>query len=83
LNVAATCGCAGALFFGGLETAGAKSGVETAGDVLQFVLPGTAAGLTLGYRDWDGALQFGESAGVTLGTTYLLKYTVNETRPNG
>src|SRR5436190_14275720 len=60
-----------------------KSGIETSGDILQFVLPGAAAGLTLGYRDGPGALEFAESAGLTLGTTYGLKYTVNETRPNG
>ena len=65
------------------EVAEAGDGIQTSGDILQFVLPGAAAGLTLVHRDWDGALQFGESAGVTLRTTYLLKYTVNETRPNG
>src|SRR5207245_3778501 len=61
----------------------AGDSIAEAGDVLQFVLPATAAGLTLGYRDWTGALQFGESAGVTLGVTYGLKYAVNEKRPNG
>src|SRR5437867_3085874 len=57
--------------------------IETAGDILQFVLPATAAGLTLGYRDGQGALQLGESLAVTLGATYALKYTVDEQRPNG
>jgi membrane-associated phospholipid phosphatase len=46
-------------------------------------LPGTASVLTLWHWDWDGALQFGESAAVTLGATYGLKYAVNERRPNG
>jgi membrane-associated phospholipid phosphatase len=64
-------------------TASASDSVATAGDILQYVLPATAAGLTLAYRDGQGALQFGESAAVTLGVTYGLKYTVNETRPNG
>ena len=61
----------------------AGDGIETAGDVLFLVLPATAAGLTIGYKDGAGALQFGESAALTLGVTYGLKYTVNETRPNG
>jgi len=61
----------------------AGDSIAEAGDVLQFVLPATAAGLTLGYRDGQGALQFGESAALTLGVTYGLKYTVNERRPNG
>jgi len=61
----------------------AGDGIAEAGDVLQFVLPATSAGLTLGYRDRQGALQFGESTALTLGVTYGLKYAVNERRPNG
>lgn len=61
----------------------ASDSIETAGDVLQFVLPATAGGLTLVYRDGQGALQLGESLGVTLAATYALKYSVNEKRPNG
>ena len=82
-RVLMTCACSALIFFGDAHFANAKSGVETTGDILQFVLPGAAAGLTLANRDWEGALQFGESAGLTLGTTYLLKYTVDEKRPNG
>jgi len=51
----------------------AKDGIETAGDILQFVLPGVAGGLTLEQRDWEGTLQFAESAALTLGVTYALK----------
>ena len=61
----------------------AGDAVETAGDILQYVIPATAGGLTLGYRDYTGTLQFGESFALTEGVTYGLKYTVNETRPNG
>src|SRR5258707_5961549 len=70
LIAAASCACA-------------NDNIATAGDILQFVLPATAAGLTLAYRDWQGSLEFAESAGVTLGVTYGLKYAVNERRPNG
>ena len=64
---------------------GARAGdnIQAAGDILQIVLPVTAAGLTLGYKDGTGAVQFGESAALTLGVTYSLKYAVNEKRPNG
>jgi membrane-associated phospholipid phosphatase len=65
------------------ETAPASDAIRTTGDILQYVLPATAAGLTLAYRDGTGALQFGESAAVTLGATYGLKYAINEKRPNG
>jgi len=61
----------------------AADGVQTAGDVLQFVLPGAAGGLTLGYRDGRGALELGESLAVTLGVTYALKYGIDERRPDG
>ncbi len=57
--------------------------IRSAGDILQYVLPGTAAGLTLAYRDGRGALQFGESVALTEGVTYGFKYTINERRPNG
>jgi membrane-associated phospholipid phosphatase len=71
------------LAFPGAFAAHAGDAIETAGDILQYVLPITAGGLTLGFKDWTGTLQFGESAATTLGVTYLLKYTVPETRPNG
>ena len=48
-----------------------------------FVLPATAAGLTLGHRDGQGALQLGESLAVTLGVTYALKFSIDAKRPNG
>ena len=61
----------------------AGDGIQTAGDVLQFVLPATAGALTLGHKDGPGAVQLGESLGVTLGVTYALKYSLDTTRPNG
>src|SRR5262249_45710980 len=64
-------------------TARAGDAIETAGDILQYVIPGTAGVLTLGYRDYKGTLQLGESFALTEGVTYGLKYTVDETRPNG
>ena len=69
-------------FARGIE-AYARDGIETAGDLLQFIIPATAGGLTLGYQDYQGTLQFGESFAVTEGVTYGLKYAVNERRPNG
>jgi membrane-associated phospholipid phosphatase len=61
----------------------ASDSIETAGDVLLIILPATAAGLTVGFKDTEGALQFGESAALTLGATYGLKYAIKEERPNG
>ena len=61
----------------------AADNVETAGDVLHYVLPAMAGGLTIGYRDGKGALQLGESFAVAVGVTYGLKYSIDERRPNG
>src|SRR2546422_8083863 len=80
-NVAARWGAI--LFLVSLSDGWAADSIASAGDILQFVLPGAAAGLTLWNRDWTGSLQLGESAGLTLGVTYTLKYSINERRPNG
>lgn len=61
----------------------ANDSIETAGDVLAFALPAATAGLTLGLWDGEGALELGKSAVLTLGISYGLKYTINETRPDG
>jgi membrane-associated phospholipid phosphatase len=71
------------LWVGAAVTVPAADDIASAGDVLQYVLPATAAGLTLLKKDGKGALEFGESAALTLGVTYGLKYAVDEKRPNG
>lgn len=64
-------------------SAWAGDSIELAGDVLQYALPATGAGLTLGYKDGKGALELGESLAVTAGVTYALKYGLDTKRPNG
>lgn len=71
------------LFLAASANTRANNGIETAGTAIQLVLPFTAGGLTLVQRDYQGTLQFGESAALALGVTYALKYAVNETRPDG
>jgi membrane-associated phospholipid phosphatase len=71
------------LFFTAGVSARASDVVQITGDVLTYVLPATAAGMTLGFKDGKGALQFGESAAFTLIATYGLKYAIDEERPNG
>ncbi len=69
----------------------AAAPIETSGDVLQFALPVLALGATIGHRSeadgrlWDrqGTIEFAESAALTLGATYVLKYAVDTPRPNG
>jgi membrane-associated phospholipid phosphatase len=61
----------------------AGDSIERIGDVLQYVLPATAAAMIVVQKDGKGAIQFGESTALTLGVTYGLKYTFDEERPNG
>jgi len=61
----------------------AGDSVESAGDVLRFILPAAAAGLTLVFKDGQGTLQLGESTALALGVTFGLQYTIDEKRPNG
>lgn len=61
----------------------ASDAIVTAGDILSVFLPVGAGGLTIYNRDWNGALQLVESVALNEGATYVLKYSVNERRPNG
>jgi membrane-associated phospholipid phosphatase len=61
----------------------ARKGVDTSTDVVALALPTAALVGTLCMKDWKGLLQGVETAAVTAGVTYLLKYTVKEPRPDG
>jgi len=71
------------LCFMAKETASANDGVETAGNIIQLVLPAGAAGLTIINHDQEGFIELAESGLLTLGITYGLKYSIDATRPNG
>jgi membrane-associated phospholipid phosphatase len=59
----------------------AKSNTETAGDIIQVLIPATAFGATLFQDDEEGRMQFYKSFFTNLGTTYALKYAINKPRP--
>ncbi len=65
------------------NTAQTKDGIETAGEILRFALPATAAGAALAIGDTEGLIQLSKSGALTLGLTYGLKYTIDAERPNG
>lgn len=52
-----------------------------AGNFLEFAIPATALGTTLWLKDFDGSQEFVKGLAATVGTTYGLKYLVNEKRP--
>ena len=57
--------------------------IKNIGDIVVYVVPATAFGMTLGARDGPGTTQFLGSAGVTMAVVAGLKYTVKSRRPNG
>jgi len=73
------------ILFGSLllsTTLFAKDNVEKIGDILQIAIPLSAYGTTLYLADKEGQMEFYKSYGVSLASTYALKYTVREQRPN-
>lgn len=57
--------------------------IEKLGDVIQVLIPTTGWLTSIYIDDDEGTDQFYKSFFSTLGTTYTLKYTVNEERPDG
>lgn len=59
-----------------------QNGVKISTDVFAIALPAAALTGVLMQKDWKGLVQGVETAAVTAGVTYLLKYTVKEKRPD-
>lgn len=57
--------------------------LEASGDMVQYLLPLTALGMSFNQNDPEGRVQFLKSFGTTFGITYTVKIGVNRTRPNG
>lgn len=57
--------------------------IERAGDVLQFVLPAAAYGMTFGFQDPEGRIQYTKSLALSTAVTWGLKLSVDRERPNG
>jgi len=62
---------------------GAKDGVEQAGTAVLVALSAAGATLTLLCDDAEGSRQMAISGLVTEGLTLVLKYAIDEKRPNG
>ncbi len=53
-----------------------------AGDWLQIILPVTALGVTVVKKDWVGTKELFYTTVASLGTVYIVKYTVARARPD-
>lgn len=65
------------------ELRDSRKAVKTSGDVLLVAMPVATLTGVLIERDWTGLKQAAFTTATTLGATYLLKYTVKKTRPDG
>ena len=65
------------------ELSDSRKAVKTSGDVLLVAMPVATLTGVLIERDWTGLKQAAFTTATTLGATYLLKYTVKKTRPDG
>ncbi len=60
-----------------------QKSVARSTDIVMLALPvATLAGVLI-QQDWKGLIQGVETAGATAAATLILKYTVNERRPDG
>ena len=57
--------------------------IELAGDVFEFLLPASAAGLSLMFADYEGTGRFALAFATTMALTWTLKLSINAERPNG
>lgn len=66
-------------------SASAASGdLRKVGNILTVALPVTAIGVSLlHHRDWRGLGEFAVSAGLTVGSAYMIRQMVRERRPDG
>mgnify|MGYP004429824703 CR=1 FL=1 len=65
------------------EVEGSRKAVRYSGDALLVAMPLATLTSVLVMKDWQGLKQAAFSTAATLGTTYLLKYTVKKQRPDG
>ena len=75
--------CALALFLALVAGSAHADSIEQAGTVGEILLPAGAALGSLVAGDHRGLGQLGEAFGTTMAVVYLLKPTIDRTRPNG
>lgn len=60
-----------------------RRSVRTSTDVLAVAMPAATLTTLLAIGDWQGLKQGVFTAATTLGTTYILKYSIHKRRPDG
>lgn len=62
---------------------GTRKGVRVSTDILLVAMPAATLAGVLALHDWEGLKEGALTAGTTVGATLLLKWVVDERRPNG
>ena len=76
-------GLACALVLLALPAQAASPALRKAANIITIALPVTAVGVSLLHdEDWKGIKEFAISAGLTVGTAYLIRQMVREQRPD-
>lgn len=65
-----------------IEVTGSRKSVALSTDIITIAMPVATLAGTIIAQDWEGLKQGAFTAAATAGATLLLKYTVNEDRPN-
>lgn len=65
-----------------VELSHAQKSVKTSTDIVTIALPAATLAGVLIMQDWEGLKEGAFTAVASLGATYLLKWTVNERRPD-
>lgn len=65
-----------------IQISQSQKAVKKSTDIITLALPVATLGGVLITQDWEGLKQGALTAAVTIGTTYILKWTVNEQRPD-
>ena len=58
-------------------------GLTDTGNIMAYVLPATALGLTACYKDGEGAMELTKSVAISMAVTFGLKYSIRARRPTG
>lgn len=72
-----------AIFFVGNSCAQSRRMVDLSTDVAMFVPVAMGAGVSLCRGDYEGLAELGKTVAVSTAVTYILKYSVKKSRPDG
>ena len=67
----------------GAQSWGEKSWIEQTGDVFAYGMPLVSLSSSVVLEDYEGSKQFLAAFGASMGTTYVLKFSVQRERPDG